>query len=78
MRIEIFAILVCFVFFGAFAAIFLIVKCVQKKARKSSGRIEEDEENETEDDEDGKEDDGNVTSPRCSLLKKWEEGNRHR
>jgi len=46
MRIEIFAILVCFIFFAAFAAIFLIVKCVQKKARKSSGRIEEDQENE--------------------------------
>ena len=49
MRIEIFAILVCFIFFIAFAAIFLVVKCVQKKARKASGRVEnvvEESENE--------------------------------
>ena len=46
MRIEIFAILVCFFFFTAFAAVFLVVKCVQKKARKMSGRVEDEEENE--------------------------------
>ena len=48
MRIEVVAILICFTFFTAAVALFLVVKCIMKKTGENSGILEEDEESEDE------------------------------